>query len=106
MFLGSSVFFRATGTVPYRIRSNIASGHIGRRRRSKAGAAERASLGEGEGRGRGGIQCYGKGSIGERVWELLGFWGEERGLEKRERHVEPVHSKTVLEQTLPLASSE
>ena len=35
MFLGSSVFFRATGTVPYRIRSNIASGHSGLRRRSK-----------------------------------------------------------------------
>ena len=67
VFLGSSVFFRAIGTVPYRIRSNIASGHSGLRRRSKAGAAERASLGEGDGRGRGGIQYYGKGSTRERV---------------------------------------
>ena len=32
--------------------------------------------------------------------------GERSEVWKRERHVEPVHSKTVLEQTLPLASSE
>ena len=73
VFLGSSVFLGLQGRCP------IVYGRISRtvtivlRRRMKAGAAERASLGEGKGRGRSGINCQGKGSIRERVWEILGF---------------------------------
>ena len=85
VLLRSTVFFRALGTVPYRIRLNITNGHDrSTRENKKAGAAERASLGEGEGRGRGGIDCYGKGSIRERG--LRNSWVCGRGTRLKERH--------------------
>ena len=58
----------------------ITNGHMELRRRTKASAAERASLGEGEGRGRGGIYISTVQALSESgIWGIVGFAEGERG---------------------------